>query len=180
MRTLSLWFICLFLTACDVVTLPEPAGGSAATLSADTINGAWVDAEGDVFHLLVLAEPGTLQIGAVGEEDGVLGMDVKTIAARSVGDRILVSALASGDDDDELAKENPRYVWALLDLDDAQALLWLPDRDRLASLVEANEIPGEISEGDVHLGTLSEEHWQRILDEGLFLWDEPVVLRRVD
>ena len=179
MRFLSVCLLVLFFNACDVVTAPSPAGQSVVTLSADTINGAWVDADGDVFHLLVMSQPGSLQIGAVGEEDGKLGMDVKTISTRSVGDRTLVSALASDDDAEELTKENPRYVWALLDLDDDQALLWIPDHDRLASLVEADELPGEISEGDVHLGQLNDSQWQRIVDDGLFLWDEPVVLRRV-
>lgn len=179
MRFLSVCLLVLFLNACDVVTAPGPAGQSVVTLSADAINGAWVDADGDVFHLLVLSQPGSLQIGAVGEEDGRLGMDVKTISTRSVGDRTLVSALASDDDEEELTKDNPRYVWALLDLDDDQALLWIPDRDRLASLVEAGEIPGEVREGDVHMGELSDEQWKRIMDDRLFLWDEPVVLRRV-
>ena len=156
---------------CGGVLSTGPVGGEPVAIDEAEWKGTWLNEEGVVEIRVVGAAEGRLELGWI--ESGGRGFELHTqpLELRRLEDWTIGSAW---DEDEE------GYLWLRVARDGERLLGWLPDDDRFAALVSAGELPGSVEEGLVVLGPLTPEHLRRIRhDPGLFVWDEPLVLRRL-
>jgi len=172
---LGVCMLVLGAVGCAQVDSPVPIGKDPVMLQGSEWNGTWASSEGTVIARVVDAAKGTVEIAWIEEESGEPVMKKKTLYIRQTGDWVFVNITDEDKPD--------RYLWARLKNDDGEAILWIPDVDKIKALVREGKLPGKVDDDrNVQLGTLSEEQTKRLTsdDNGvLYDWENPLVFRRM-
>ncbi|MDQ6962178.1 MAG: hypothetical protein Q9M28_06555 [Mariprofundaceae bacterium] len=168
---LSLLFI---LTACHSVMSIQQVGSEPVKLKRADWDGVWTHPEGALHVHVVSRSQGILRLAWI-EEGGKKNFSMQIVKAfvRKVGTWKMVSVR------EEDAKKGANYLWARIENDGDHILIWLPDADRIKSLIEKGHLEGKVEEKSIVLGKLSNAQLARLsstTEIPLFLWDKPLIL----
>ena len=174
MRVLTAATALLFLSlGCGGVLSTHPVGIEPLAVDRGDWEGTWVDEE-EAFEIRVVdASAGRLEVAWIEEEGGGFHLRTLPLELRRIDDWTIGNLY---DEDEE------KYLWLRLEWGASTLLAWLPDEDEFARLVRNGELPGRIEGDEPVLARLEARHLARIRDESggaLFVWDEPLVLRRL-
>ena len=181
--------ICVLMSSCTLSSYP--VGDSEQPVEPSEWEGTWGGAfpgEGAIVLIVSVldAEKGHLGVKWLEEDDGEIKLRESRGFLRATpgmtsdgwGDWLFVSVERKSAD----ANGAVEYVWARVLKESDRALVWVPDSDKLGSLVAEGTLPGTKEGYDVRLGRLESKHTKIIASEEkgvLFLWDAPLVLRRL-
>ncbi|KAA9129883.1 hypothetical protein F3N42_13970 [Marinihelvus fidelis] len=188
----------MLLHGCAYITAEAPVGEQPVHLATEDLAGAW---HGD--NVTVTFEPVNVAEGryrALWTEDGQqksleLLLRAHRPAPGSGGQpwrmwNVKVADFQASEgtapDLDQAnstdGERHDHYYWGRFRLEGDRLIAWGPSASRLAPLVEAGALPGELVEDNVRLGTLTTEHLDIITgnDHGVLLdWEYPLVLYRI-
>ncbi len=171
---------------CSRVRSTAPMGTAPVALVPEEWDGTWHSpGTGGFISVKVRdAARGELEVASVGsEEHDKFVLQTLAVYVRQSGDWTFFSVAArdlAKDDEDE---DNEGYVWGRIKKEGNRVVLWLPHFGRTASALAAGRLPGtKLSDSDILLGELREEHHQLIAsqEKGVLLdWENPLVLIRM-
>jgi len=168
----------LGLASCSVVTSTAPLGDGPHVVRAEDWDGTWLLGNGATCTVRVVdGEAGVLEAVVVADENGQLESHTLKVHLRDHGDWTFASIQGLIGED--------AYVWSRLYRDDEQVILWAPDAEHFADLVAVGELPGQVQgDGDdVELQPLRAEQLSSLqggLDRGLFKWEQPIAMIRLN
>lgn len=172
---ICIFFVFFALCSCTIVGSKGPIGETPVLVKAKDWDGTWFNPGGDYCKIKVKSETdGILRIAWI--EDG------KELTHKSSDVFIRKSEawlFASMKEEEDKTITDNVYVWAMIKKEKEIILIWLPNKDRFKTLIEAKTLPGEIKKDSVLLGDLKPEHMKIIASERrslLFDWEEPLVL----
>ena len=166
----------LLAVACNTVHSTEPVGTEVLTLEPESWDGAWLMGSGSTCTLRVLdGEAGHLEVAVVSEDNGQLVARVFQVRLREHGGW----TFASIEDPDRPGL----HLWLRIQRDEEQVILWIPDPEEIARLVQGGALAGRVDEHDnVVLESLDEEQLKTLhagLDARLFEWEQPFAMIRL-
>lgn len=161
---------------CGGVLSTHPVGGEPVRLVAEQWEGTWIGDDGPLEIRVSDAAAGRLELGWI--ESGVAGFELETatIELRRLDDWTIGSLHPGIDPADE------HFLWMRVERDGDRLLAWMPDAEEFGRLIGEGALPGRVEDGEVILARLEPRHLARIRDESggpLFVWDEPMLLRRL-
>lgn len=174
MKQLLLTVIVAILAGCSAVYTPVPIGDQPVNIedSRDAWNGTWV-CDGEPLTVVVTdGSNGVLRIGWIEENHGELRLETALVNLRSTGDWTFANYRSESDTNET------RYVWGRIEKKEREVIVWAPDVEKFAALVQNGILPGSTGEYEVVLGELSSNHLAVITSETngvLFNWKEPMV-----
>jgi uncharacterized protein YceK len=168
-------FTALLISGCSAVFSTTPVGETPTNISAeqDEWEGTWIDDDGSAGLVTVIdGTNGILKVDWVEQDKGKVERVSVSMYLRDSGDWTFASFL-------EEDSEKEEYIWARIIRKKRQAILWSPDVKKFKTLVEEGVLPGTVDGNDVTLGTLSSNHMEVIMSDGLLLdWEDPLVMRK--
>lgn len=160
---------------CSAVYSPVPVGDKPTNIDSvrEEWEGTWLHADGAMTVKVVDGSNGVLQVGWIEDQQGGLKHETASVFLRSGAGWTFASIKPQGETNDN------RYVWARIEKQERQAILWGPDVKKFKALVQDGVIPGKVQDGDVVLGGLTSNHLHLITSETngvVFDWDHPFAL----
>lgn len=169
--------LALALAGCDYVSSEKPFGRAPLRAEPGEWAGTWLNEDGALTVRVIDAAKGHLEVGWIEAGSGGLSLELIEAHLREFeGDAY---ASITGLDEDE---EVPGYLWVRLSREGERLVLWLPEAESFARLVEEGVLAGRLEDGGVVLGALDDRQLALVgADDGgeLFSWREPMVLLRV-
>ena len=171
-------FCVVLMLGCNVVYTSKPIGEKPVVISSEDWEGIWRTSDGTSLNVKVVDEAnGVIEYGPWESENEE--QEPIEVYLREWGRWEFCNVK---DPEDEEHAEH--YMWGRIGNQGGQVVvIWAPDADRFEELVEEGTLPGTVENGNVILGELNAEHMELITTsaEGvLFLWDEPMILFRIE
>lgn len=165
----------LLATGCSTVATLQPLGEDPVALPEEAWAGTWIHKDGAVTVRVVNPAQGLLEVGWVEESGGRLMTESHTVQLRRSAGWTFGNLEAEG--------EPGRYLWARVEKEGNQIIVWRPDPGKFKRLVEEGRLPGSVTEDDdVVLQPLTAEQVELLTSEreGVLLeWDDPVIFTRL-
>lgn len=205
MRTKTLWIVALsglLQAGCAYVTSSEPVGQEPFALPDKVLAQTWIHDGGPVRFSAVDGARGIYRITWVedGEQRQVDAL-LRQFPTRDPGQgfetdqptwtiwNVKVADFMAAEHEELPAEDDPmedqalpgHYFWGRLRVREDELLFWGPSAERLAALVAAGTLPGEMDGDNVRLGKLEAEHLLIITggSHGVLMdWDDPLVMHR--
>ncbi|PKN24583.1 MAG: hypothetical protein CVU64_21800 [Deltaproteobacteria bacterium HGW-Deltaproteobacteria-21] len=178
MRTtilLTLVLAALAVSGCAAVSSIEPVGERPKELIVDQWDGTWIHRNEAVTIKVLDMQKGLLRVAWVEEQNGIFKLESRDVELRESGEWIFGNVVEK--------QEPASYYWGLVQKDEGQIAVWLPDPAQFAKLVQTGSLPGKVEkENKVILEKLAPEQLKELLsgDKGSLLdWKRPVVFFRV-
>ena len=166
----------LAFNGCSAVYITRPIGETTVKVEAHDWAGTWIHKEGVVITKVEDSEKGILTAAWI--ETAAEGFKLETAKGhiRTWGEWMFGTVKANDDE------SKPNYVWGMIEKDDRQAIIWVPDIEKFKKLIKEGKLPGSVEGEDVFLGDLKPEHIELIAardKQMLFDWRKPLVFIRV-
>jgi hypothetical protein len=172
-------FLALLLAAlicgCSQVASLTPVGEHPRKISPDDWNGTWLNKEQTVRIRVADPQRGVLQVAWVEEKGGALVPESHQLELWAAGTWTFGNF--------KTKEAAAPYLWALVQNDHGQIIIWTPDQASFRKLVETGVLPGSVTKGgDVILQKLSGEQLQTMMSPAhsqCFHWQTPLVFIRL-
>ena len=175
----------LAVILCGCFGASHPIGDEVVELKAEEWEGVWL-AYGEMGEVALTirvadASKGELEVAWIQEDEGKLVLKSYDVQLRRTDDWEFANSEIEGEDHPDPESGEDWYAFFRIENEDGKQInAWVPDFERLASLIRESALPGRVTTYETYLGPLEPEHMAMIVstERPLFLWEEPMILRR--
>lgn len=167
------------LGGCATVVSKTPVGTKPAALDEEEWDGTWAFNGGVMNIQAIEPDDGVLELSWIEHDDKP---ELKTMPVYLREGNNWTYASCRDPDAEDGGDSN--FTWGRIKMENGMIIVWAPDAAKFEALVKAEKLPGTVKDNsqNVVLEKLKPGHLEMIETEAegvLFVWDDPLILRRI-